>query len=155
MVRPGLELTRLQVRAKRLGGAGLGTGQFWFVGQRVNRMKTLGCVIAAAAGLLVSAPAMAQNFYANGGGYSNIWSSAQGTSNSYGSANAFGNSSSGSIANVGGQGTSRPGGFGGGGTTSAITTSNAGTVSNGNGYAQSQTSGYARGTVSGYGGRSR
>ena len=153
MVRPGLELTRLQVRAKRLAGAGLGTGQLWSVRQRVNRMKTLCCVIATA-GLLVSAPAMAQNFYTNGGGYSNIWSSAQGTSNSYGNANAFGNSSSASIANVGGQGTSGLG-FGGGGTTSAITTSTAGTASNGSGYAQSQTSGYAGGTVSGYGGRGR
>ena len=155
MVRPGLELTRLQVRARLLASAGLGTGQFWSVRQRVNRMKTLCCVIATAAGLMSSAPAMAQNFSANGGGYSNIWSSAQGTSNSYGNANAFGNSSSGSIANVGGQGVSRPGGFGGGGTTSAITTSTAGTASNGSGYAQSQTSGYAGGTVSGYGGRGR
>ena len=122
-------------------------------------MKTL-CRIIAAAGLLfsvsapVSTPALAQQFYANGGGYSNIWSSAQGTSNSYGNANAFGGSSSGSIANVGGQGAGGfSGGFGGGGTTSAITSSQAGTVSNGNGYAQAQTSGYAGGTVSGYGGR--
>jgi hypothetical protein len=119
-------------------------------------MKTLRRIIAAA-GLLfsvsapVSTPASAQQFYANGGGYSNIWSSAQGTSNSYGNAKAFGGSSSGSIANVGGQGAS--GGFGGGGTTSAITSSQAGTVSNGSGYAQAQTSGYAGGTVSGYGGR--
>jgi hypothetical protein len=116
-------------------------------------MKTLCCIVVATAGLLVSAPAMAQQFYANGGGYSNIWSSAQGTSNSYGAANAFGTSSSGSVANVGGQGANGLSGFGGGGTTSAITQSFAGTNSTGSGYAQSQTSGYAGGTVSGYGGR--
>jgi hypothetical protein len=121
-------------------------------------MKTLRRIIAAA-GLLfsvsapVSTPASAQQFYANGGGYSNIWSSAQGTSNSYGNAKAFGGSSSGSIANVGGQGATSISGFGGGGTTSAMTSSQAGTVSNGSGYAQAQTSGYAGGTVSGYGGR--
>ena len=54
-------------------------------------MKTFCCIVATAA-LLISAPAMtrqamAQQFYGSGGGSTNIWSSAQGTSNSYGSAN--------------------------------------------------------------------
>ena len=118
-------------------------------------MKTLCCIVAVAE-LLVSAPAMAQQFYANGGGYSNLWSSAQGTSNSYGNANAFGNSSSGAAGANGGQGaTGIGGGFGGGGNMTAFTQSSAGTVSVGNGYAQSQTSGYAGGTVAGYGGAGR
>jgi hypothetical protein len=115
-------------------------------------MKTLCCVVATV-GLLISAPAMAQQLY--GGGSTNIWSSAQGTSNSYGNANAFGTSSSGSMANAGGQGLTGVGGIGGGGATSAIITSMAGTNSSGSGYAQSQTSGYAGGNVSGYGGRTR
>ena len=34
--------------------------------------------------------------------------------------------------------------------TQALTTSNAGTSSNGSGYAQTQTSGYAGGSISGY-----
>jgi hypothetical protein len=108
-------------------------------------MKTLCCVLSVA-GLLAAAPAMAQQ-YGNGGGFTNIWSSAQGTSNSYGDANAFSASAAGSLANVGaGSGLA---GFGGGAFTSAITTSQAGTQSFGSGYAQAQTSGYAGGTVSG------
>jgi hypothetical protein len=118
-------------------------------------MKTL-YSFAAVAALLISAPAMAQqNKYANGGGYANIWSSAQGTSNSYGHAKALGASSSGAVGNAGGNGANGVAGYGGGGATSAITTSNAATSSHGSGYAQSQTSGYAGGTVSGYGGRHR
>jgi hypothetical protein len=112
-------------------------------------MKTL-CCIAATAALLISAPAMAQQLNP-GGGSVNLWSSAQGTSNSYGSANGFGNSSSGAMVTASGQGLS---GFAPSGTasiTQAVTTSNAGTSSSGNGYAQSQTSGYAGGSVTGYG----
>lgn len=113
-------------------------------------MKTLCCIVAA--GLLFAAPAMAQQT-GGGSGFTNIWSSAQGASNSYGNANAFGTSASGSMANAAGAGGLN--GFGGGGGTSAITTSNAGTSSSGSGYAQAQTSGYAGGTVAGSGARAR
>ena len=71
------------------------------------------CCIVAVAGLLISAPAMAQQVYVTGGGTTNIWSSAQGTSNSYGNANGFGTSSSGSMALAGGRG-SLGAGLGGG-----------------------------------------
>ena len=115
-------------------------------------MKTFCYVVAAA--MLVSAPAMAQQF--SGGGSTNIWSSAQGTSDSYGNANGFADSTSGSMVKAGGLGlgnVSGAGVFGGGGITSAFTTSNAGASSNGDGYAQVQTSGYAGGNVAGYGAR--
>jgi hypothetical protein len=96
------------------------------------------------------------NSYGNGGGTTNIWSSAQGTSYTYGNASASGISSSGSMASAGGQGGLGSVGAastGGGGTTSAFTTSNAMTSSFNGGYAQAQTSGYAGGSVSGWGGR--
>lgn len=118
-------------------------------------MNKLCCIIAGAAVLLtassVTKPAGAQQAY--GGGYSNIWSSAQGTSNSYGGAYAFDGSTSGVLATAGGGGigAGSSGGFIGGGMTSAFTTSTAGTSSYGSGYAQAQTSGYAGGNVSGYG----
>jgi len=118
-------------------------------------MKALCCIVATA-GLLISVPAMAQQPNGTGGGSTNIWSSAQGTSNSYGDADGFGTSSSGAMANAlghGAIGTAKSGG--GGGITSAITTLNAGTFSFGSGYAQAQTSGYAGGSVSGFGGRAR
>ena len=104
-------------------------------------MKTL-CCIAATAALLISAPAMARDLTITGN--TNIWSSAQGTSNSYGNANGFSTSSSGSMA------TAAPGLSGFSALTAAITTSNASAASNGNGYAQTQTSGYAGGSVSAY-----
>jgi hypothetical protein len=134
----------------------LGRARSWSVRERKgNLMKTLSCIVATAA-FLISIPAMIQQASAQqgyGSGSTNIWSSAQGTSNSYGAAQGFGTSTSGSMASAGGQGLSGAGGFGGGGRTSAITTSTAGTVSYGSGYAQSQTSGYAGGNVSGLGGR--
>jgi hypothetical protein len=111
-------------------------------------MKMFCCVVATA-GLLISAPAMAQQVYDSGSGFTNIWSSAQGTANSYGGAKALGKSSSGSIANTGGRGTLSAG------VTSAITGSNAVASSLGSGYAQTQTSGYAGGSISGSAGRSR
>jgi hypothetical protein len=114
-------------------------------------MKTLCCIVTAG-GLLFSAPAMAQQF-GNGGGFTNIWSSAQGTSNSYGQATAFGTSSAGSAANAGGL--AGASGLGGAGALTSITQSFAGTSSSGSGYAQSQTSGYAGGTVMGSSGRGR
>ena len=120
-------------------------------------MNKLFCVVAGAAVLLavpaLTKPASAQQAY--GGGYSNIWSSAQGTSNSYGGASAFDNSTSGALATAGGGGLGAGFsiGFIGGGITSAFTTSTAGTSSNGSGYAQAQTSGYAGSNVSGYGAR--
>lgn len=123
-------------------------------------MKPL-CRIAAAgaAVLLMTAPALieqanAQQIYGNGGAYTNIWSSAQGTANSYGAANAFSSSSSGSMVTAAGQGLSSLPGFNGGGITSAFTTSTAGTSSNGAGYAQAQTSGYGGGQFTGNGGLS-
>jgi hypothetical protein len=119
-------------------------------------MRTF-CYLVAAGALLAAAPAItgqakAQQAYGAGGGYTNIWSSAQGTSDSYGAASAFDQSISGSMATAGGAGS---GGFGGGGVTSSFTTSIAGTSSYGSGYAQAQTSGYAGGSASGYGGRGR
>jgi len=113
-------------------------------------MKPLSCIIATAA-VLISAPALAQQF-STGGGLASIWSGAQGTSFSYGAANGYGNSSSGSIGSVGMPGLTSLGALGGGSVTAAITTSNAGTASNGSGYAQAQTSGYAGGSVSTFGG---
>jgi len=112
-------------------------------------MKTLSCILAAG-GLMISVPVMAQQ-NVNGGGFTNIWSSAQGTSNSYGQAKAFGMSSAGSAATAGGQG--GVGGFGGASGVTSITSSFAGTSSYGSGYAQSQTSGYAGGTATGSAGR--
>jgi hypothetical protein len=112
-------------------------------------MKTLSC-IAAAVALLISAPAMAQQF-GTGGGYTSIWSSAQGTSFSYGTANGFGTSSSGSMALAGGPSLTSLGEITGGSVTTAMTTSIAGAASNGSGYAQAQTSGYSGGSVSTFG----
>lgn len=119
-------------------------------------MKPLFYIVAGAGVLLAAStftkPATAQQAY--GGGYNNIWSSAQGTSDGYGNANAYDMSTSGALATAGGGGLSgTSGGFIGGGITSAFTTSTAATNSSGSGYAQAQTSGYAGGTVSGYGGR--
>lgn len=114
-------------------------------------MKALCCMVALA-GLLISVPAMAQQVNGTGGGTTNIWSSAQGSSDSYGNANGFGTSSSGSKAVGGGRG-SLGAGSAGGGVTSAVTSSYAGAGTSGNGYVQVQTSGYAGGTVTGFGGR--
>jgi hypothetical protein len=112
-------------------------------------MKTLCCTIAAAT-LLIAAPAMAQQIHTTGIS-TNLWSSAQGTSDSYGSATGFGTSSSGSAITTGQGGTGVGGLLG---MTSAISTSVAGASSNGNGYAQSQTSGYAGGSITGFVSRS-
>jgi hypothetical protein len=109
------------------------------------------CCVAVAAALLTSAPALADP-YGNGGGFTNIWSAAQGTANSYGQASAFGLSTAGAGAAAGGRGGTN--GLHGGGGVSAITSSQAGAASIGSGYAQTQTSGYAGGTASGYGGQS-
>jgi len=89
-------------------------------------MKAICCIVAVA-GLLISIPAMAQQVYTtgNGGGTTNIWSSAQGSSDSYGNANGFGTSSSGSMALGGGQG-SLGTGFSVGGGMTATTSSYAG-----------------------------
>ena len=119
-------------------------------------MKALCCCVATV-GLLMSVPAMvgpamAQQAYGSGGGTTNIWSSAQGSSDSYGNANGFGMSSSGAMAVGGGRGSLGAGSVGGG-VTSAITSSYAGASTSGNGYVQVQTSGYAGGTVAGFGGR--
>ena len=123
-------------------------------------MKILCCIVAAA-GLLISVPAMvqkaaAQEAYGTGGGTTNIWSSAQGSSDSYGNASGFGTSSSGSMATAGGRSSLAGQSLGhsvGGGITSAMTTSYAGASTYGNGYVQVQTSGYAGGTTAGFGGR--
>ncbi len=112
-------------------------------------MRKFSCILALAA-VSFSAPAMAQSFNI-GGGYTSIWSSAQGTSFSYGTANGYSSSSSGSIAGAGGAGLSSLGELTGGSLTGAITTSTATTTSNGSGYAQAQTSGYAGGSVSAFG----
>lgn len=117
-------------------------------------MKAFCCMVAAA-GLLIAVPALAQQANGSVSGTTNIWSSAQGTSNSYGDANGFGLSSSGATANAGGRGPMSVMGAGAGGLTSATTTSNAGVTSFGSGYAQAQTSGYSGGSVSGYAGRGR
>jgi hypothetical protein len=108
-------------------------------------MKLRCCIIAATA-LLISAPAMAQQWTV--GGNTNLWSSAQGTADAYGNAAAFGVSGAGAVATIG-QGTGGPGGFLSGTNLSAITTSNAGATSYG-GYAQAQTSGYAGGSISAF-----
>jgi len=105
-------------------------------------MKTLCCIVAAV-GLLTAAPAMADPFN-SGTAFTNLWSSAQGTSNTYGSGLALSQSTSGIAANAGG----RLNGFTGGVQMTGMTTSNAATTSNGPGYAQAQTSGYTGGTVS-------
>ncbi len=115
-------------------------------------MKALCCVVAA--GLLISVPAMAQS-NGSGSGTTNIWSSAQGTSDAYGGAHGYATTSSGSMATALGRGPIGTTASGGAGLTSAITVSNAGVVSPGSGYAQVQTSGYAGGTASGFGGRGR
>ena len=109
------------------------------------------CCIAASASLLIAVPAMAGQVNGSGGGITNIWSSAQGTSNSYGNANAFGTSLSGSMATAAGRGAQGLGA----GITQAMTLSNAGTSSNGSGYAQAQTSGYSGGSATGYANRGR
>jgi hypothetical protein len=114
-------------------------------------MKKLCCSLATAM-MLLSAPAMAQQF--SGGGSTSIWSSAQGTSDSDGSAKGFATSQSGSMTTAGGLGLTNfagSAGYGGGAMMSAFTTSNAGASTNGNGYAQVQTSGYAGGSVAGFG----
>jgi hypothetical protein len=121
-------------------------------------MKIRVCIVAGAALLsaasIFTSQANAQQAY--GGGYSNIWSAAQGTSDGYGNANAYDLSTSGALATAGGGGLSgTSGGYIGGGITSAFTTSTAATNSSGSGYAQAQTSGYAGGAVAGYGGRGR
>jgi len=116
-------------------------------------MKTLCCILAIATAF-ISAPAAAQQF--SGGGTTSIWSSAQGTSDSYGNATGFATSQSGSMTQAGGVGFSNLAGsigYGGGAFTGSFTTSNAGASTNGNGYAQVQTSGYAGGSVSGFGAR--
>jgi hypothetical protein len=117
-------------------------------------MKTLCCSLATAL-VLISAPAMAQQF--SGGGTTSIWSSAQGTSDSYGSGTGFATSQAGSMTTAGGLGLSNLAGsigsYGGGAMTSAFTASNAGASTNGNGYAQVQTSGYAGGSAAGFGTR--
>ncbi len=116
-------------------------------------MKTLCCSLATAM-MLISAPAMAQQF--SGGGSTSIWSSAQGTSDSYGSGTGFATSQSGSMTTAGGLGLSNLAGsigYSGGAVMSAFTASNAGASTNGNGYAQVQTSGYAGGSVAGFGAR--
>jgi hypothetical protein len=116
-----------------------------------THMKTLCCILATATAL-ISAPAMAQSF--TGGGATSIWSSAQGTSDSYGNAAGFATSQSGTMANAGGlmfQNLSGSISYGSGAITGSFTTSNAGASTSGNGYAQVQTSGYAGGTVSGFG----
>ena len=114
-------------------------------------MKPLCCILATAS-ILISAPAMAQQF--TGGGTTSIWSSAQGTSDSYGNATGFANSESGTAANAGGLVFNNVSGsisYGSGAVTGSFTTSNAAASTNGNGYAQVQTSGYAGGSVSGFG----
>ena len=110
-------------------------------------MKTL-CWLAAAVGLLIAAPAVAQEpSYGSGAGYVSLWSGAQGTAFTYGNADAYGTSSSGAESFSGGRVTSGTGVTNGGGMSSAITTSTAGATSYGGGYAQTQTSGYAGGRV--------
>lgn len=110
-------------------------------------MKAL-CRLATAIGLLMAAPAMAQEpSFASGAGNVSLWSGAQGTAFTYGNANAYGTSSSGTATLTGGQGTLSTGVTSGGGMLSAITISTAGASSYGGGYAQTQTSGYAGGRV--------
>jgi hypothetical protein len=107
-------------------------------------MNKLLC-IAAAAGTLLAFPALAADQYSNGTGLTNIWSSAQGTANSYGLATAFSTSSAGAAATINSLGNMTA--FKGNGITQSITTSNANTSTTGPGYAQAQTSGYAGGTL--------
>lgn len=106
--------------------------------------------IVAVIGVLSAAPAVAGDFI-SGQGYTNIWSSAQGTSDSYG--NAAAKTASGST-------TSAIGGGGYQGTLAtlgglnSVSSSFATTMSNGSGYAQAQTSGYTGGSATGSAGRS-
>ncbi len=66
-------------------------------------MKTL-CYIAALAAMLAPGVALAQQAPpAGAGGSTNLWSSGQGTSDSYGDALGSANSASGSMANAGGR----------------------------------------------------
>jgi len=126
-------------------------------------MKVLCCIVAAG-GILVAIPALAGDFYGRGNGTSNIWSSAQGSSDSYGDGKGFSTSSSGSLSDVGNHGinntllrgtgvTGRMGATGATGATGADTVSNATATTNGSGYVQTQTSGYAGGRISGLAGR--
>jgi len=132
-------------------------------------MKTLCCVVAAG-GILIALPALAQDYYGRGTGSSNIWSSAQGSSDSYGDGKGLSTSSSGSLSNVGGNGVSEqlindalairgitgsaaPITTGRMSATGAVTTSNSVATTNGSGYVQTQTSGYAGGRAFGLAGR--
>lgn len=106
-----------------------------------------------AGGTVQPGPGTQWSQYANSTGFSNIWSGAQGTSNSYGAAKALGMSSATSQGSAGGG--LQPGVFAFTGGITSATSSFAKTMSNGNGYAQSQTSGYAGGSANGgagYGG---
>jgi hypothetical protein len=106
-------------------------------------MKTLNGIVVAV-GMLNAVPALAGDIGTTG--FTNIWSSAQGTSNSYGHATALGTSAANSSATAGGalQGT-----FTSVGAVNSTTSSLAITASRGPGYAQAQTSGYAGGTATG------
>jgi hypothetical protein len=120
-------------------------------------MKVLCCIVAAA-GILVAIPAFAEELYGRGAGISNIWSSAQGSSDSYGDGKGMSTSSSGSLSNVGGHGINNTllhasGMTGKMGATGADTVSNSLATTNGSGYVQTQTSGYAGGRISGLAGR--
>lgn len=108
-------------------------------------MKVFCCIVATAA-VLIAIPATAAEFHNDGGGTTNMWSSTQGTSDSYGDARGLSKSSSGSLANAGGKGSTDIGH----GLTTGITTSNSMATTNGNGYAQTQTSGYAGGSARGF-----
>jgi hypothetical protein len=108
------------------------------------------CAVVATAGLLIAVPALAQDSSGSGRGMTNIWSSAQGSSDSYGDGQGYSTSSSGSRGDAaGGHGTLRIGS----GLTSAITTSNAVASTTGSGYVQTQTSGYAGGSIRSFTGR--
>jgi hypothetical protein len=112
-------------------------------------MKVFCCMVATVA-VLMAIPATAAELHNDGVGTTNIWSSTQGTSDSYGAAKGFSTSSSGSLANAGGRGSTDIGG----GFTDSITTSHSIATTSGSGYAQTQTSGYAGGSVSGFAARS-
>jgi hypothetical protein len=86
--------------------------------------------------------------WAKGSAFTNMWSSAQGTSNSYGAGRAKSMSSANTVGNTGGGLQSTLGAASG--LTSA-TSSFAKTSSNGNGYAQTQTSAYTGGSAFGSG----
>ena len=106
-------------------------------------MKTLYGVLLAI-GILNTVPALAGDVTTTG--FTNIWSSAQGTSNSYGHATALGMSAANSSATAGG---ALQGNFTSIGAVNSTTSSLAITASRGPGYAQAQTSGYAGGTATG------